>query len=100
MSYRKRKGVMPLYKVFNDKTVWPLYINYFEGNFFHLDFSENINISGKKQVQAARFSGKQYTLHCTLMDPPSTYKFIYHMSDDTPHDAACVDEVLRDIFVR
>ena len=62
----------------NDRFVWPLYMNNFDGKFFHLDFSENINLVEKHQAQEANYSGKQYTLHCAWMHPPSPQKYIYH----------------------
>ena len=55
-------------------------------------------MKAKDEVQEAHYSGKQYTLHCSLLDPPNPYKFIYHLSDDTIHDGLFVETVLRDII--
>ena len=68
----------------------------FKGKFFHIDYSENINITEKHHVQEAHFSRKQYMLHCTLIEPANPHKLIYHLSDDTIHDPAMV--ILCDIF--
>ena len=84
----------------NDRFVWPLYMNNFDGKFFHLDFSENISLVEKHQAQEANYSGKQYTLHCAWMHPPSPQKYIYHLSNDTNRNPAMLDEILRDIFNR
>ena len=47
-----------------------------------MDFSENIAIKTKSKVQETHFSGKQYALHCTIVQP-SQVKFVYHLSDET-----------------
>ena len=64
-----------------------------------MDFSENIARKTKSEVQEAHFSGKQYTLHCAIVQPGEV-KFIYHLSDDTTHDPSFVQQVLEDIFDR
>lgn len=64
-----------------------------------MDFSENIAIKTKHEVQEAHFSGKQYALHCSIVEPGEN-KFVYHLSDDTTHDPSFVFEVLEDIFDR
>ena len=58
----------------NDQNVWPQYRSNYHGKFFHFDFSENISLVEKHQAQEAAYSGKQYTLHCTWMDPPKSAK--------------------------
>ena len=83
----------------NDKQVWPvLREKYAHCKYIHLDFSENINITPKFEVQDAHFSGKQYSLHCMLLEPANPYKFVFHLSNNTTHDSAFVDLVLNDIF--
>ena len=64
-----------------------------------MDFSENIARKTKSEVQEAHFSGKQYTLHCAIVQPGEV-KFIYHLSDDITHDPSFVQQVLEDIFDR
>ena len=80
----------------NDRFVWQALRNAHTGKFLHRDYSENMNISEKHQVQDAHFSGKQYTLHCSSLETPNPYKYIYHLSDNTTH---AIDTVLDDIFV-
>lgn len=64
-----------------------------------MDFFENVALKPKFETQDAHFSGKQYTLHCMILEPPNPYKFIYHLCDSTIHDSAMVDIILRDIFI-
>ena len=64
-----------------------------------MDFSENIAIKTKSEVQEPHFSGKQYALHCNIVQP-NEVKFVYHLSDDTTHDPSFVQQVLEDIFDR
>ena len=64
-----------------------------------MDFSENIAIKTKSEVQEALFWGKEYALHCAIVQP-SEVKFVYHLSDDTTHDPSFVQQVLEDIFDR
>ena len=69
----------------------------FQGQYIELDFSENLAMKPKLEVQKAHFSGKQYTLHCGIVEPGET-KYVYHLWDDTTHDAAFVHFLLEDIF--
>ena len=50
-----------------------------------LDYSQNLVLKGKRQVQSAHFLGKQQTLHNTVFFNQNNqgHKFIYHFSDDT-----------------
>ena len=70
-----------------------------KGGYIEMDFSENIDIKTKSEVQEAHFSGKQYALHCTIVQP-SEVKFAYHLSDDATHDSSFVQQVLEDTFDR
>ena len=69
------------------------------GKFNGLDFSQNLSLRPKYEVQSAHFSGKQYTLHCTIAEPFDT-PYHYHLNDDTKHDPFYVDHVLRDIIIK
>ena len=62
----------------NASNFFPLISNSFESK----DSSENIAIKAKSEVQDAHFSGKQYTLHCAIIEP-GEQKYVYHLSDDT-----------------
>ena len=81
----------------NISSVFPIIKETFAGRYIELDFSENIAITPKSEVQDAHFSGKQYSLHCSIVIPGEN-KYVYHLSDDTRHDATFVHEVLVDIF--
>ena len=61
-----------------------------------MDFSENIAIKTKSEVQEVHFSGKQYAFHCNIVQP-NEVKFVYHLSDDT---TIFVQQVLGNIFDR
>ena len=41
----------------------------FTGKYIELDFSKNLALKPKFQVQDAHFSGKQYSLHCSVVEP-------------------------------
>ena len=41
----------------------------FSGKYIGLDFSENLALKPKLEVQDAHFSGKQYSLHCSIVEP-------------------------------
>ena len=62
-----------------------------------MDFSENLAMKPKFEVQDAHFSGKQYSLHCSIVEP-GTQKYFYHLSDDTTHDLEFVHELFVDLF--
>ena len=71
----------------------------YTGKFIKLDFSQNLSLIPKYEVQSAHFSGKQYTFHCAIVEPFDT-RYHYHLSDDTKHDPFYVDQVLRDIIIK
>ena len=66
-----------------------------------MDFSQNIALKTKNEVQTAHFSGKQQSLHCSIViDENDASSYVYHLNDDTGHEPSFVDEVLNDIFLR
>ena len=71
----------------------------YTGKFPELDFSQNISLRPKDEVQSTHFSGRQFTLYCAIFDP-SEMRYHYHLSDDTKQDAVFVDHVLHDIIAR
>ena len=83
----------------NCSTVFPLMKDAYTGKFIELDFSQNLALRPKFEVQSAHFSGKQHTLHCAIAEP-FEIKYHYHLSDDTKHDSVFVDHVLRDLIVK
>ena len=62
-----------------------------------MDFSENIAMKPKFEVQDAYFLGKQYSLHRSIVEP-GTQKQFYHLSDDSTPNPELVHEVLADLF--
>ena len=83
----------------NIAAVLPMIRESFSGKYIELDFSENLALKPKHEVQDAHFSGKQYSLHCSIVEPGEN-KYVYHLSDDTNHDPVFVNEDLEDIFKR
>lgn len=81
----------------NCSNVFPLMRDAYDGKFIELDFSQNLTLRPKCEVQSAHFSNKQYTLHCAIVKPFEK-KYHYHLSDDTKHDGIFVDHVLRDLI--
>ena len=51
----------------------------------------------KFEVQDAHFLGKQYSLHCSIVEP-GTHKYFDHLSDNTTHDLEFAHKVLVDLF--
>ena len=66
-----------------------------------MDFSQNIALKPKDEVQTAHFSGKQKSLHCsTVIDENDVLSCVYHLSDHTGRGPCFVDEELNNIFSR
>ena len=80
----------------NMNQVLPILKERFSRKYIELDFSENLGLRPKHEVQSFHFSGKQHSLHCVIFRPNNT-SFRYHLSDDTEHNAF-VEEVLRDWY--
>ena len=88
----------------NDKHVWLKILLTIKGNspIFHMDYSENLQLTPKFEPQSAHFNKCQSTLHCTvahtLEDGFQTNKYIYHLSDDNKHDAGFTFTVIKDLL--
>ena len=65
--------------------------------YIELDFSQNLALRPKDEVQSAHFSGKQFTLHCSIVGPVG-YRYHFYFSDGTTHDLVFVDQVLRELI--
>ena len=63
-----------------------------------MDYSENINLTAKHEAQSAHFSGRQYTLHCTVLEEGDSVSYLYHLSNDTRHDSVMRFTILEDIL--
>ena len=83
----------------NYSSVFPLLKESCSYKFIELDFSQNLSLRPKDEVQSSHLSGKQFTLHCAIVEPDQ-YRYHYHISDDTKHDRFFVDYVVRDIIAR
>ena len=89
-KYLKRRSYVD-----NCKTLLPLMNENYSGKFIELNFSQNLRFSlrPKDEVQSAHFLGKQFTLHCAIVEPVEN-RYHYHLSNDTKHDGLFVDQVL------
>ena len=83
----------------NYSTSFPLMKDGYEGKYIELDFSQNVALRPKHEVQSTHFSGKQFSLHCAIAEPFEK-RYFYHLSDDTKHDGIFVDLAIRDIIQR
>ena len=82
------------YHVDNIAAVSPMIRESFSGKYTELDFPANLALKPKHEVQDAHFSGKQYSVHCSIVEPGEN-KYVYHLSDDTNHDPVFVNKVLQ-----
>ena len=65
--------------------------------YIELDFSQNLVLRPKDEVQSAHFSGKQLTLHYSIVNSVNN-GYHFQLSDDTNHDSIFVDHVIRNII--
>ena len=94
------KYLLHQFFVVNDKRYWKKKIlqvtQYYT---LWLDYSQNIAFTEKKQVQSAHFSGRQHTLHNTVIQSPNDEKvYVYHLPDDTNHDRVLIFYIIKDII--
>ena len=50
----------------NCSTVFPMMKDVYNEKFIELNFSQNLSIQLKLEVQSVHFSNKQYALHCAI----------------------------------
>ena len=81
----------------NMSSAFPEMKSNYDGKYIELDFSQNLALRPKDEVQSTHFSGKQLTLHCSIVNPVNN-RYHFHLSDDTNHDSIFVDHVIRDII--
>ena len=81
----------------NVSSVFPEKKSTYDGKYIELDFSQNLALRPKDEVQSANYSGKQLALHCPIVNPVNNCHH-FHLSDDTNHDSIFVDHVMRDII--
>ena len=73
----------------NINRIFPVVKQPLKGNFIEFDFFENISEKPKWEEQSAHFSGIQYSLHCSIVEPGNE-KDVYHISSDTTHNPDCM----------
>ena len=83
----------------NVSSVFPAMKLNYDGKYIELDFSQNLALRPKDEVQSADFSGKQFILQCSIVNPVNN-RYNFHLSDDTSHDGVFVDHVMRDIIAK
>ena len=88
------------YHTLSDKLYWQQYLDETDSAVVWMDYSQNIKLVEKDQVQSAHFSGKQQTLHDTLIVCNGKNKYVYHLSDDTNHDSVMTKEILQRVIQR
>ena len=64
------KYLLHRFFVVNDKCYWKKFLDQTEHYTLWLDYSQNIAFKEKKQAQSAHFSGRQHTLHNTIILSP------------------------------
>ena len=86
--------------IINDFIYWRRFLSETEHDTLWFDYSQNINFTEKRQVQSAHFSGRQHTLHNTVLQAPKNGKhtYIYQLSDDTNHDSVMTFSIIKDII--
>ena len=63
----------------NINSVLPKIKERFTGTYIEMDFSENLALKTRYEIQTAHFSGKQYALHCSIVERPER-PYVYHLT--------------------
>ena len=63
--------------IINDFTYWRRFLSETEHYTLWLDYFQTTNFTEKRQVQSAHFSGRQHTLHNTVLQAPKNGKHIF-----------------------
>ena len=53
----------------NCSSVFPLMKEAYTGKYIEFNFFQNLALRPKDEVQSAHFSGKQFALHCSIVNP-------------------------------
>ena len=94
-----RPYLLHRYNVSCDKVHWRKFVAESDKCILWLDYSQNIQLTPKNNVQSAYYSGKQHTLHDALIQKPNgECIYVYHLSDDTNHDSVMTDVIINDII--
>ena len=94
------RNIFYTYHVVNDQTYWEKFLSEADQYVLWVDYGQNIALTPKFETQSAHFPGRQHTLHDSLLSTPysDTFKYIYHLSDETNHESVLSDLILRDII--
>ena len=92
-----QKYVLHRYFVLSDNIFWTKFKSLYANPILTIDYSENIDLVPKHEVQSAYFSGRQHTLHCCFIEEEGTFMYVYHLSNDTIHYVMTF-EILKNII--
>ena len=77
-----------------DKVYWENFKSETKHCILWLDYSQNIKLTPKNDVESASYSGKQHTLHDALIQfPNGDRKYIFH------HDCVITTQILKGIII-
>ena len=93
-----RSYLLHRYHTLLDKVYWQRYLEEANSAVIWMDYSQNIKLTEKNQVQSAHFSGKQQTLHDSLIQNKGHHHYVYHLSNDTNHDSVMTEAILNDLI--
>ena len=93
-----RSYLLHRYHTLLNKVYWQRYLEEANSAVIWMDYSQNIKLTEKNQVQSAHFSGKQQTLHDSLIQNKGHHHYVYHLSNDTNHDSVMTEAILNDLI--
>lgn len=98
----RNKYLYHRYQIHQDRFLWPKILAT-SIPVFHLDYSENLQFTAKKEAQAAHFNKVATSLHCTVVHDRDENgevlnKYVYHFSDNITHDASFTFCVIKDLI--
>ena len=77
-----RSYLLHQYHTLLNKVYWQRYLEEADSAVIWMDYFQNIKLTEKNQVQSAHFSGKQQTLHDSLIQNKGHHHYMYHLSND------------------
>ena len=101
LGSRRKKYLCHKYQLAHDHYHWKAIIETATPKaspIWHMDFSENLALTPKSEVQDAHFNKSQSSLHCTVSHlGEKQHSFHYHLSDNKSHDVTFVRQVVEDL---
>ena len=95
-----REYLVHRYHTILDNVFWQKFLNETTNPVTWIDYSVNVKLTEKQQAQSVHFSGKQQTLHDSLIQYPNKhFHYIYHISNDTNHDSVMTTQVVEGILM-